>query len=106
MTYQDTCLKAMYDIDRRKLEDSLLRMLKPYMHLFVRDYGEVYILRDSNADRSIMLRINIRSGRILEYNKNLEYIKNVLKKKMKLSLEETREEVVNLAKFKEILYDL
>ena len=106
MTYQDTRLKAMYDKDKMELEKSLLRMLKPYIHLFVRDYGEVYILRDSNADRSIMLRINIRSGHILEYNKNLEYIKNVLKKKMKLSLEETREEVVNLAKFKEILYDL
>jgi len=106
MTYQDICLKTMYDTDKIKLEESILRILKPYMHLFTRDYGEVYVLRDSNVDRSILLRINIKSEQILKYNKDFKYIKNVLKEKIKLSLEETSETVVDLAKLKEVLYDL
>ena len=106
MTYQDICLKAVYDSDKIKLEKSILKILKPYMHLFTRDYGQVYVLRDTDVNRSILLRINLQTGQILEYNKNLIYIKNVLKNKMKLSLDETSKTVVDLAKLKEVLYDL
>ena len=106
MTQQEICLKDLYDKDKIELEKSILKILKPYMHLFTRDYGQVYVLRDSNVDRSILLRINIKSEQILKYNKDFKYIKNVLKEKIKLSLEETSETVVDLAKLKEVLYDL